>query len=199
MSAAASSDMPPPAAKAKAKAGGKAKARGRAKAVARPQIDLDKEIEEANTLATMSRKLMVAARSIERNNKKCKSRLIRKAGKLSAEDLERIAVLKRCGLYSEAAEAEDGNEGEGDDASEAASSGSSAARGLEPKKQKLATLLAESADARALMDGVRGAFPSLLKAGTGRVEAVVSEPVAQNAGRDAASDVGDSQLPDDME
>ena len=72
----------------------KPKAKGRGKAAARPKLDLDKEIQEANMLATMSRKLMKAARSIERNNKKSRSRLIRKAGKLSPEDLERLAVLK---------------------------------------------------------------------------------------------------------
>ena len=54
---------------------------------------MDKEIQEANLLATMSRKLMTAARAIERNNKKSKTRLIRKAGKLSPEDLERLAIL----------------------------------------------------------------------------------------------------------
>ena len=191
--------MPPPAAKAKAKAQGKAKARGRAKPAARPQIDLDKEIAEANTLATMSRKLMVAARSIERNNKKSKSRLIRKATKLSAEDLERIAVLKRCGLYSDATDADDGNDADGEEASDAASAASGSTRALEPKKQKLATLLAESADARALMDGVRDAFPSLLKAGTGRVDAgSSSDPVGDRAGV-VADDLGDSQAVDDTE
>ena len=34
-----------------------------------------------------------------RNPERCKQRLVRKVGKLSAHGLERIATLKRCGLY----------------------------------------------------------------------------------------------------
>ena len=146
----------------------KPKAKGRGKAAARPKLDLDKEIQEANMLATMSRKLMKAARSIERNNKKSRSRLIRKAGKLSPEDLERLAVLKRCGLYGEggASVPEDGQASSGSDGNAAGTSSSSSR--LEPKKQKLAALLEGNPSAQAFLDGVRGAFPSLTKAGTGR-------------------------------
>ena len=54
----------------------------------------------------MSRKMLMAAKTASKNNKKQKQRLIKKAGKLSPEDLERIAVLKRCGLYEDAGEAE---------------------------------------------------------------------------------------------
>ena len=43
--------------------------------------------------------MLTAARTTSRNNRKAKQRLIKKAGKLSPEDLERIAVLKRCGLF----------------------------------------------------------------------------------------------------
>ena len=157
----------------------KAKARVRGKAIARPKLDLDKEIQEANLLATMSRKLMTAARSIERNNKKSKSRLIRKAGKLSPEDLERLAVLKRCGLYADdapgAADADGASTG--DDQSTRAAEGSSR---LEPKKQKLAELLDGNPSAQAFLDGVRGAFPSLTKAGTGRSLADIE--ISENAG-----------------
>ena len=67
----------------------------------RPKIDLDDEIRRANDLAAMSRKMLLAAKNVSRNNKKAKQRLIKKAGKLSPEDLERIAVLKRCGMYDE--------------------------------------------------------------------------------------------------
>ena len=76
----------------------KAKARGRP---VRPRIDLDEQIAHANKLADVSKKMLVAAKSAQKAQKKQKQRLIRKAGKLSAEDLERMAVLKRCGLYAE--------------------------------------------------------------------------------------------------
>ena len=78
-----------------------AKARGQARKVSRPKIDLDDEIRRANDLAAMSRKMLLAAKNVSRNNKKAKQRLIKKAGKLSPEDLERIAVLKRCGMYDD--------------------------------------------------------------------------------------------------
>ena len=96
-----------PAAPASAKA--EAKASTRSKRAARPKIDLDEEIRRANDLAAMSRKMLSVARQTSKNNRKAKQRLIKKAGKLSPEDLERIAVLKRCGLYQE--EDEDGEDG----------------------------------------------------------------------------------------
>jgi hypothetical protein len=89
----------PPAAPASAKA--EAKASTRSKKAARPKIDLDEEIRRANDLAAMSRKMLSVAKQTSKNNRKAKQRLIKKAGKLSPEDLERIAVLKRCGLFQE--------------------------------------------------------------------------------------------------
>ena len=78
------------------KAGAKARSRPQ-----RPRIDLDEQIAHANKLAEVSKKMLLAAKSAQKTQKKQKQRLIRKAGKLSAEDLERIAVLKRCGLYAD--------------------------------------------------------------------------------------------------
>ena len=40
------------------------------------------------------------ARRAARNERRRKSRLMKKAATLTPEDLERIAVLKRCGLYN---------------------------------------------------------------------------------------------------
>ena len=89
-----------PATPASSQAPPKAKAKGRGRPV-RPRIDLDEQIAHANKLAEVSKKMLVAAKSAQKAQKKQKQRLIRKAGKLSAEDLERMAVLKRCGLYAE--------------------------------------------------------------------------------------------------
>ena len=72
---------------------------GRPRKGNRPKIDIDDEIQEANRLAEVSRKMMQAAKSAQRNSRRSKQRLVRKAGKLSAADLERIATLKRCGLF----------------------------------------------------------------------------------------------------
>ena len=75
------------------------KAPGRPKKGSRPRIDIDDEITEANRLTEVTKKMMKAAKSAQRNSKRVKQRLVRKAGKLSASDLERIATLKRCGLF----------------------------------------------------------------------------------------------------
>ena len=72
---------------------------GRPKMASRPKIDIDEEIEEANRLAEVTRRMMHAAKAAQKNSKRSKQRLVRKAGKLSASDLERIATLKRCGLF----------------------------------------------------------------------------------------------------
>ena len=76
-----------------------AKKGGRPKKSALAKIDIDDEIAEANRLADISKRVMQAARMAQRNSKRAKQRLVRKAGKLSASDLERIATLKRCGLF----------------------------------------------------------------------------------------------------
>ena len=76
------------------------KGRPKGKAKARPRIDIDDQIEGANRVATMMKKLASAAKSMQKNGKMVKQRLMKKAGKLSAGDLERIAVLKRCGLFT---------------------------------------------------------------------------------------------------
>ena len=64
----------------------------------RPRIDIDDQIAEANRLSSVMNKLSHTAKMAEKNGQRVKQRLMKKAGKLSAQDLERIAVLKRCGL-----------------------------------------------------------------------------------------------------
>jgi hypothetical protein len=66
----------------------------------RARIDIDDEIEEANKISDMLRKVAKKAKTMTRSSKKAKQRLVVKASKLRAEDLERIAVLKRCGLFA---------------------------------------------------------------------------------------------------
>lgn len=119
----------------------------KSKKAARPKIDLDDEIRRANDLAAMSRKMLVAARNSSRNNRKAKQRLIKKAGKLSPEDLERIAVLKRCGLFVDQGDDEDneGDDGEVSTGSKASSwKGPSPEEKKRPKLEKTMQALAES-------------------------------------------------------
>ena len=78
--------------KGKAKATAKAVARHR---IVRPRIDIDDQISEANRVHDLLKKMSQAAKSLKKNQTKAKQRLIKKATRLSPQDLERIAVLKR--------------------------------------------------------------------------------------------------------
>ena len=64
----------------------------------RPRIDLDDSIAQAKAAMQKAQKEVAEARRLARNGRRKKQRLVKKAGNLSADDLERIAVLKRCGL-----------------------------------------------------------------------------------------------------
>jgi hypothetical protein len=77
---------------------GKAKAKARSRK--KPRIDIDNQITEANRLSAVLRRVAQAAKTTAKNGTRIKRRLVLKAGKLSSEDLERIAVLKRCGLFN---------------------------------------------------------------------------------------------------
>ena len=140
-----------PAVPASAKA--EAKASTRSKRAAKPKIDLDDEIRRANDLAAMSRKMLSVAKQTSRNNRKAKQRLIKKAGKLSPEDLERIAVLKRCGLYQEEDEdGEDGPDGSGDADSRRKTPQQSGPSEAESKRKKLGEALESITGAHSILD-----------------------------------------------
>ena len=64
-----------------------------------PRIDIDATIAAAQQEMQAAARAMAAARRQARNEKRKKQRLVRKAAGLSSQDLERIAVLKRCGLW----------------------------------------------------------------------------------------------------
>ena len=70
--------------------------KGRAK---RPRIDYDESIAQARAAMVKAQKSVAEARRVARNERRKKQRLVKKAASLSPEDLERIAVLKRCGLH----------------------------------------------------------------------------------------------------
>ncbi len=64
-----------------------------------PKIDLDTTIAQATEAMKRANKAMHEARALARNERRKKARLLKKAASLSPADLERIAVLKRCGLW----------------------------------------------------------------------------------------------------
>ena len=64
----------------------------------KPLLDLDDHIAKAKHAIQDARKQVQKARMQAKLEKRKKQRLLRKASNLNVEDLERIAVLKRCGL-----------------------------------------------------------------------------------------------------
>ena len=66
--------------------------------VPRPKIDLDESIRLAKERVECAKKAISEARTQARNDRRKKARLVKKASALSDADLDRIKVLKRCGL-----------------------------------------------------------------------------------------------------
>lgn len=64
----------------------------------KPKIDIDAEIEEANRLGELFKRMVHLSKVAAKNNARKKKSLLNKAGRLSEDDLMRLAVLKRCGL-----------------------------------------------------------------------------------------------------
>lgn len=107
------------------------KKRGRTKKSEKPRIDIDDEIDAANTLCTLMKKLAHQAKMQQRNSERQKTRLLKKCGKLSAQDMERLAIMKRCGLL-----ANDGSDTPIAGSSSASASGAVALCASSPEKKK---------------------------------------------------------------
>ena len=74
--------------------------RGATKRGKKPLLDLDDHIAKAKNAILEARRQVNKARMQAKCEKRKKQRLLRKASNLNLEDLERIAVLKRCGLVA---------------------------------------------------------------------------------------------------
>ena len=72
----------------------------------KPLIDLDEHIRDAQQAMKAARKQVLQARAQAKLEKRKKQRLMRKASALNVDDLERIAVLKRCALMPETTSAD---------------------------------------------------------------------------------------------
>jgi hypothetical protein len=66
------------------------------------KIDLDDKISEAMAKVKEAKANFKKAQLETRNERRKKTRIVKKAAQLSCEDLERIAVLKRVGLWNPA-------------------------------------------------------------------------------------------------
>ena len=164
-----------PVAKAKSAAAG-----GRARGGKKPQIDIDVEILEANRLAELFKKMQKASKVASRNASRQRQRLVRKAQKLSEQDLMRLAVIKRCGMFVP-------------DAPDAAAASASGADGGPPQAKKSKAQEQLSSRFKTLVSGVAGASElcEALAIGTENRSAatapttipVVSSPVAKQPAR----------------
>ena len=65
----------------------------------RPEIDYDQNMKAARAAMKQAAKAVAAARALQKNEARKKQRLMKRASQLSSSDLERIAVMKRCGLF----------------------------------------------------------------------------------------------------
>lgn len=78
----------------------KGKAKAKPSPRKRPLIDIDEQISEANHLAHMLKKVQTCARTCKKNGQRSKKRLMAKAARLSEHDLERIATIKKLGMFA---------------------------------------------------------------------------------------------------
>ena len=157
-----------------------AAAGGRARGGKKPQIDIDVEIQEANRLAELFKKMQKASKVASRNATRQRQRLVRKAQKLSEQDLMRLAVIKRCGMFMP-------------DAPDVAAASASGADGGPPQAKKSKAQEQLSSRFKTLVSGVAGAAElcEALTIGTENRSAatapttipVVSSPVAKQPAR----------------
>jgi hypothetical protein len=66
---------------------------------ARPKIDIDARSTDLAKDILAAQKLLKETKTSQRNERRKKQRLIKKAAGLRSTDLERIAVIRRCGLW----------------------------------------------------------------------------------------------------
>ena len=71
--------------------------KSKAKAKTKARIDIDDDIEEANRVTVMLKTIQKKAVTMNKTSKEMKQRIVQKASKLRAEDVERIAVLRSVG------------------------------------------------------------------------------------------------------
>jgi hypothetical protein len=64
-----------------------------------PPIDIDRTIADAREAVKAAQRAMTEARALARNERRKWARLIKKAAQLSPRDLDRIAILKKCGVW----------------------------------------------------------------------------------------------------
>jgi hypothetical protein len=76
----------------------------KARANTKSRVDIDDDMDETNKVRGLLRRIPKTPVQSKRTSKKMKQLIVRRANKLQAEDLECMAVLKRCGLYISAEE-----------------------------------------------------------------------------------------------
>jgi hypothetical protein len=123
----------------------------------RPKIDFDQEIEEANRLGELFKRMQHASKVASRNALRSKQRLLRKANKLSESDLMRLAVLKRCGFVDVEGEPEGEVSASAAACSASPKAAEMAAKGKESMNAKLHGMVALIPGASELLKSLDGA------------------------------------------
>jgi len=134
-----------PVAKSKARAAG-----GRSRGVKKPQIDIDVEIDQAHKLAELFKKMQKASKVAARNAGRQRQRLVRKAQKLSEQDLMRLAVIKRCGMFVQDDAVASASAVGGDDAPTPPKK----SKGQEALSNRIKTLVGSAAGAKELVQAL---------------------------------------------
>ena len=118
--------------------------------VVRPRIDIDDQILEANRVSELLKRMGQAAKNLKKAQTKAKQRLVKKAARLSPQDLERIAVLKRAFGETDDPEASD----VGSSSSSLPSTSPPMQQGISAMHQSLKKMMTGVAGADDVVDGL---------------------------------------------
>ena len=140
----------------------------------RPRIDIDDTIREANRVGDLLKKMGQAAKTLKKTQTKAKQRLVKKAARLSPQDLERIAVLKRCLDGTEPDNADD----TASSSSKSSSSSTSPAKGVSEMHNILREMMKGWAGAEDVVAGLGAAYKQASKRSEAQGAAVASSEVS---------------------
>ena len=160
---------------AQSPATGRGRGRGRAR-IARPRIDIDDQIREANRVSDLLKKMGQAAKTLKKSQTKAKQRLIKKASRLKPEDLERIAVLKRVFAESEETAGDDAGSSSG----RSCSTTPSPTKGIADMHDTLKNMMEGVSGADDVVSGLSASYSLADKQGTAISSADASEDGASS-------------------
>lgn len=170
--------------------------RGRKRKDDRPPIDIDDQIQEANRLPLLMKKLAHAAQMVSRSGQRVKARLINKAAKLSVQDLARVGILKRCGLMDGEEHGPSTASSSSQPATESSQGANKAPRNRRALVQKMSQCASKQTDAVSILASIEE-LKDMLEAGDLVCAAHAGDPdsdVAEDNAADKASSSTDAAV-----